>query len=159
MTPDGAHPPAGARPRRPVSVSLLVVVLAFQAVSALAGGAAMLIAPRGGVFPIGMLAGSPFETFLIPGALLFVVLGALPAVVAWALIARPGWCALAPVERAFGTHWSWPAAGAVGVALLVFLGVELAMIGPAWLQAVYGVVGASIVGLALVPDTRDHYRR
>jgi hypothetical protein len=133
--------------------------MAFQALSALGGGAAMLAAPRGGVFPVEMLAGSPFESFLIPGLLLFGVLGVLPAVAAWALLARPRWAWMQPVERTFGAHWAWPFAGALGVALLVFLGVEVAMIGGHWLQGLYAGVGAGLIALVLWPDTRRHYRR
>jgi hypothetical protein len=153
---------AGARAAgraRPASAWLLIALMAFQAASALAGGAAMLIAPRGGIFPIEMLAASPFDTFLIPGLLLFGVLGVLPAVATWALLARPRWRAMAPVERAFAAHWSWPFAGALGVALVIFIAVEVAMIGGHWLQGLYGGVGLALVALTLWPDTRRSYRR
>lgn len=148
-----------SRPARPVSVRLLIALMAFQAVSALGGGAAMLVAPRGGVLPIELLAGSPFETFLIPGLLLFGVLGVLPAIATWALLARHRWAAMAPLERAFGTHWSWPLAGALGIALVVFIVVEVAMIEGHWLQALYGAVGLAVVASTLWPATRSHYRR
>ena len=144
---------------RPASAWLLIALMAFQAVSALAGGAAMLIAPRGGIFPIEMLAASPFDTFLIPGLLLFGVLGVLPALAAWALLARPRWAAMAPIERAFGAHWSWPFGGALGVALVIFIAVEVAMIGGHWLQGLYGGVGVGLIALALWPGTRRYYRR
>lgn len=148
-----------ARPTRPTSASLLIALMAFQAVSALGGGAAMLVAPRGGGLPLEMLAGSPFETFLIPGLLLFFVLGVLPAIATWALLARPRWAAMAPLERTFGAHWSWPFAGALGIALVVFIAVEATMIGGHWLQGLYGGVGLALLALTLWPATRGYYRR
>lgn len=154
-----ASPAHASRTPRPASATLLAALMGFQAISALGGGAAMLVAPKGGVFPIEMLGRSPFETFWIPGLLLFGVLGVLPAVATWALLARPPWAAMAPVERAFGAHWSWPLAGALGVALVIFIVVELAMIGPAWLQGLYAGVGGGIVALTLWPATRGYYRR
>jgi hypothetical protein len=140
-------------------VRLLVALMAFQAVSALGGGAAMLLAPRGAVLPIELLAGSPFETFVIPGLLLFGVLGVLPAIATWALLARPRWEAMEPLERRFGAHWSWPFAGALGIALVIFIVVEVALIDGHWLQGLYGGVGLAIVAATLWPDTRRHLRR
>ena len=88
--------------------------------------------------PLGALAGSPFETYLVPGAILFGVLGLGPLIAA-----RLTWLRhpFAPV-----------AAFIVGVALLIWVAVEISIIGYSNeppLQAVYLSLGAVITVGAL----------
>ena len=88
--------------------------------------------------PLSALAGSPFETYLGPGLILLTVLGIGPLVAA-----RLAWLRhpLAPFA-AFG----------VGVALLIWVAVEIAIIGYSNeppLQAIYLVMGVAITVVAL----------
>jgi hypothetical protein len=116
---------------------VLEVVLS---IGALCGGLVLIVAPRGEIMPLPLsaLAGSPFETYLGPGLILFTVLGLGPLIAArLAWIRHP----LAPV-----------AAFVVGVALLIWVAVEIAIIGYSNeppLQAIYLVLGAVITIAAL----------
>ena len=115
----------------------------FLAVGALAGGAALMLGPRGEILPlpVSALVGSPFDTYLVPGLVLFIVLGLGP---------------LAAARLARRRHPLGPlAACAVGVALLVWLAVEIAIVGFSMtppLQPFYLLLGAVItaVGIAWV---------
>ena len=116
---------------------VLEVVLS---VGALGGGLVLIVAPRGEIMPLPLaaLAGSPFETYLGPGLILFTVLGIGPLVAA-----RLAWTRhpLAPV-----------AAFVVGAALLIWVVVEIAIIGYSNeppLQMIYLVLGAVIAAVAL----------
>jgi hypothetical protein len=122
---------------------LLMATLAFQGLSGVAGGIGMTFDPSGQSvqIPLEWLEGSPFSSYLLPGLFLLTVLGVGPLVTIFALWKR----------RA----WAWLASLAVGVLLLVWLGVEVAVIGyqpEPPLQLVYGVVGALI--LILAPSAR-----
>jgi hypothetical protein len=118
------------------SLVLEVVV----SIGALAGGLVLIVAPRGEIMPLPLsaLAGSPFETYLGPGLILFTVLGLGPLMAAGlAWNGHP----LAPV-----------AAFVVGAALLIWIGVEIAIIGYSNeppLQAIYLALGAVITVVAL----------
>ncbi len=99
-----------------------------------------MLAPRGEIMPLPLsaLAGSPFETYFWPGVILFSVLGIGPLVAA-----RLAWLRhpLAPV-----------AAAVVGEALLIWVAVEIAIIGYSNeppLQAVYLILGLLITVLAI----------
>ena len=112
----------------------------FLAIGALAGGAALILGPRGEVIPLHIadLEGSPFDTFLVPGIVLFAVLGIGPLVAAYL-----GWLRhpLAPVATVV-----------VGAALLVWLAVEIAIVGytnEPPLQPFYLLLGAVIVAVGL----------
>ncbi|MDB4970224.1 MAG: hypothetical protein JWN44_5913 [Myxococcales bacterium] len=117
-----------------------VALEAVLSVGALGGGGALMLGPRGEIIPLPLsaLAGSPFETYFVPGLILFCALGLAPLVaVALARRRHP----LAPL-----------AAAAVGVALLIWMGVEIAIVGYSNhppLQPLYLLLGAALTALGL----------
>ena len=110
-------------------------------VGALAGGTALMLGPRGEILPLSLsaLRGSPFDTYFVPGLILFGVLGIGPL-----LAARLVWLRnrLAPLATCV-----------VGVALLVWLAVEIAIVGYSDnppLQPFYSLLGATITIVGLI---------
>jgi hypothetical protein len=105
-------------------------------IGAVGGGLILMLAPRGEIMPLPLsaLAGSPFDTYFIPGLILFGVLGLGPLVAARLVWLRHP---LAPA-----------AAFVVGAALITWIGVEVAIIGYSNeppLQAIYMVLGVAIL--------------
>jgi hypothetical protein len=139
---EGSDPPLGRLAK--VAIGLEI----FLAVGALGGGAALMVGPNGEIIPlpVSALAGSPFINYFVPGAVLFLVLGLGPllaAALAWQH--HP----LAPLF-AFAT----------GIALLIWLGVEIAIVGFANdppLQPIYLTLGAllALVGAVWLWQTRS----
>jgi hypothetical protein len=113
----------------------LIVMLYFGAVSAF-GGAALGVATDGGGVPHEFLRGSPFESFLVPSLILGVVIGGTQLIGALA------------VHR--GASRADLAAATAGFGMIVWIFVELAIIGFDWLQAFYFAVGIAQLGLVLV---------
>jgi hypothetical protein len=118
-----------------------VVLETLLSIGALGGGLVLMIAPRGEIMPLPLsaLAGSPFDTYFVPGLVLFGVLGLGPLVAA-ALALRGH--RLAPLA-AIGT----------GATLLAWLAVEIAIVGYSNnppLQPFYLLLGIiiSMVGLS-----------
>ena len=113
----------------------------FLGVGAVGGGLALMAGPNGEILPlpVSALSGSPFANYFVPGAILFTILGIGPlgaAVLAWRR--HP----LAPLLTF-----------AVGVALLVWLVVQIVVVGYADdppLQALYLGLGIviSLVGVS-----------
>lgn len=135
---------------RPTSIRILIAALAVQGLSGMAGGLGLIFDPTGAslAIPIEWLRGSPFDDYLIPGVVLFTALGVAPLVAAHGLLRR--------------RSWAWVASLAIGLALLVWLGVEIAVVGyrsEPPLQLVYGVVGGFILLATLSPSARDHLRQ
>jgi hypothetical protein len=109
-------------------------------IGALVGGLILMLAPRGEILPLPLsaLAGSPFDTYFVPGLILFSVIGLGPVIAA-----RLAWTRhpVAPV-----------AAFVVGAGLLIWVGVEVAIIGYSNeppLQAIYGILGVAILVVAI----------
>ncbi len=118
----------------------------FLAVGVIGGGLALMLGPQGQIIPLplSLLQGTPFSSFLWPGLILFAVLGLGPLAIALLAWQRHR---LAPLLTV-----------GVGVALLVWITVEVAMIGHSNeppLQPIYFVLGFVIVfvGLAWVRQT------
>lgn len=89
----------------------------FLAVGAVAGGLALMAGPKGEILPlpVSALAGSMFADYVLPGAVLFTVLGLGP---------------LAGAVLAWRRHsWAPFLAFSIGVALLVWLTVQIAVVG------------------------------
>jgi hypothetical protein len=135
MSKTTRHP----QPLSPMAKAAVVLEILLS-IGALGGGFVLIIAPRGEIMPLPLsaLAGSPFDTYLVPGLILFGVLGLGPLVAA-----RLAWLRhpLAPT-----------AAFVVGVGLLIWVAVEAAIIGygnEPPLQAIYGILGGAIVLVAL----------
>ena len=132
--------------RRPVGVVALLIALLVQGLSGVAGGLGLVLDPSGASLgiPIDWLAGSVFFDYLIPGFILLLALGVGPLVVfAAAWRHRP---------------WAWHATVSVGVALLMWLAVEIVTIGyhpQPPLQLTYGLLALAILVLAGLPSTRQ----
>jgi hypothetical protein len=130
-------------PSRPALSRIAKAALAleiFLAIGALAGGIALMVGPRGEIIPLKMssLAGSPFDTFFVPGLILFSILGLGPLVAALLVWLRHP---LAPL-----------AAFVIGVGLLIWLAVEIAVIGYSNdppLQPFYLILGSAITLVAV----------
>lgn len=115
----------------------LVVLELFTSITALVGGLLFVLRPDGSLLGAdpALLDGTPFTGWLVPGLLLMVVvgLGFLVAVV-WLIRDVPRSTFVSIVA---------------GIGLVVFEAVEFALIGFHPLQPIYGVVGLSIVVLAV----------
>ncbi len=135
-------------PARSVALYLLMACLLFQGLSGVVGGVGLVADPSGEALqiPLSWLQGSPFDDYLIPGIILLFVLGIFPLIVVYGLWIR--------------SAWSWLASLLVGIALIVWIGVEILIIGyqsqPPF-QLIYGLLGMVIVILALLPSVRGYY--
>lgn len=117
-----------------------VAIEAFLSVGALGGGGALMLGPKGEIIPlpVSALTGSPFDTYFVPGLILFGVLGLGPLAAALLVWLRHP---LAPL-----------AASVVGVALLTWIAVEIAIVGYSNnppLQPFYLLLGAAITVVGL----------
>lgn len=122
----------------PARIALLAVD-GFAAVSAVGGGMALALGLEGGRFPPELLRGTPFRSYLVPGALLAGVVGKSAT-----------WAAILTVTRP-------RAGGAVsvlaGATMAGWIVGEVAVLrapeARSKVEGVYLVVGAAMAGLGL----------
>lgn len=123
----------GALPLR----RLIIVLGLFSAISAIGGGIELLVWQRGNEFlPLDLIKYTPFTSFLIPGLLLALVVGGT-SLTCTALAWRRSRAAV-------------DATVVAGGALTVWIVAQVAMMrGLHWLHAVYGALGAIMLGLGV----------
>lgn len=157
------YPKLSAPARRPWTVWLLVAMLLITGIGALPAGYSFVTDPSGvGMDMAGRLDGTIFARlgyFLVPGIFLILVNGLCTLLLAYALAARPqwGWArALNPVK---GQHWAWTGTVAYGAFLLVWLAVQVAMIGFGFaLQYVFLVWGLVFLLLPFERQLRTYFK-
>jgi hypothetical protein len=127
----------------PTSIRKVLAILSgLIAVTAFAGGGALIVgsvmpASSGGIVPDAQfLSGSPFPSYLIPGAILALVIGGSQATASIALFRNARSAGLITAVAAFG--------------LLIWIFVQMIFIPFSVLQAVYFAAGAAELGLLLL---------
>jgi len=143
LAPATAARPIGGLGKASIALELVL------GIGAIGGGIALMMGPHGEVIPLPLaaLAGSPFATYFIPGAILFAVLGIGPLVAAVLAHRRNPWAPFLTL--------------AVGAALIIWITVEIAIVGYSNkppLQALYLGLGVVItmVGLAWIRASPRH---
>ncbi len=133
---------------RPVSVYALLFFLFFQGISGIMGGYMLVKDPAGDFLQlsVSLLENSPFPDYLVPGLILLIVLGIFPLLVFYGLLRK--------------INLSWYGALFVGISLIIWIVVEILIIGyfpQPPLQLIYGSVGLVILILALLPPVKRYY--
>lgn len=138
--------------RHPTTRILLLLLDGFVALTALAGGTVLVVSslvPQWQTYfspPAEYLAGSPFDSYLLPGLALAGILGGVH-VLAFVMILRK-------------SRWSVLSATVAAYATMIWIFVQMIFIPFSFLQAVYIVAGLAEVGLVLLvlgvlsPDER-----
>ncbi len=124
---------------------VLCVLLAVEGVTAVLGGVRLIVDPSGrqvGLAPE-WLEGSVFADYLWPGVILALGLGVVALAAAYGVF--------------HNRRWGWSVGFVVGVALMIWLTVQIRIIGyisEPPLQLLYAFLAAAIAVLALVGGRR-----
>lgn len=134
---------------KPAGAYILLLLILFQGLSGILGGVGLVLDPSGKSLqiPISWLDNSPFSDYLIPGIILLIILGVFPIVTLYRL-----W---------FNMKWAWLFAQVIGFALIIWIGVEILIVGyqpnPP-LQLIYGLVGLIILLFVISPSVQRFYK-
>ena len=132
----------------------------FQALSGLFGGFALTFYPSGEMLnmPLNYLNNSPFDNYFIPGIILFVILGILPAFIFYSLIKKPSSKFFEFFNLYKDVHWSWTFTLYVAIMLIIWIQIEIMIIGYAFLQTVYGFAGIIMLIITLLPSVKNYFK-
>lgn len=146
---------------KPVSVMVLIALEAVLAFLGLFSGGSFLADPSGGSHGMDttVLAGTPVGDFAVIGLFFVIACGILPILAAFGLWRLPRWRWTDAINKWTRQNWAWTATTATGVILIIWIAVEVALIGspdgfPRFLQAMMTLYGIAILALAFLPRVR-----
>jgi hypothetical protein len=149
--------------RQTTARNFLITLLLFLGLSALGGGAMLIISPSGkliGDLPLSFLDHSPFNDFLIPGLILFLVLGLSPCLLIFALIKKPTSRVAEYFNYFKDMHWAWSFSIYISFALIIWIQVETIFIqSVGWLQTFYMLYSIPLIFVTLLPQIRILYKK
>jgi len=146
---------------RPVAVMMLIALEVLLAFLGFASGITFLLDPSGETHDMdtSLLETTPIRDFTLVGLFFVVCYGILPSLTTYGLWKLPRWRWTDAVNRWTGQNWAWTATAATGVILILWIAVEIILIGspngfPRFLQAMMTLLGIIILALAMLPRVR-----
>ncbi len=143
--------------------NIFLILLGFLGLGAIGGGALLIISPTGELIgiPLSEFKNIPFDSYLIPGIILFSVLGLIPLSLIIALLKKPG-SRLAEQFNVFkDMHWSWTYSIYIAFILIGWVHIQLIFLQSSvhWLHSFYLFFAIVIMIIALLPQIRSLYKK
>ena len=143
-------------------VYILMVLILFQAISALPSALLLIIKPSGQLLgmPLSHLEHAPFNNFLIPGLFLFIVLGIAPLLTFIGLIKPFSFRSFEILNIYKEHHWSWTFSYYIGITLILWINIQLLMIRQwGFLHLIYSLLGLIIIIVVQYPSVVKYYSK
>ena len=142
--------------------NMYLIVLGFLALGAIGGGAVLMISPTGEMMglPLSSFKNMPFNSYLIPGIILFSVLGIIPLLLIIALLKKPKSRIAGLINIFKDMHWSWTFSIYIAFTLIGWIHIQLIFLqgGVYWLHTFYMFYAILIILIALSPQMRYLYK-
>ena len=143
--------------------NILLIVLGLLGLGATGGGIILIISASGEMLAITFseFKNLPFNSYLIPGIILFTILGIIPLSLIMALLKKP----VSKLAEKFNIfkdmHWSWSYSIYVAFALIGWIHIQLIFLqgGVYWLHTFYIFYAILIIIIALLPQIRNIYKK
>ncbi|NJB72347.1 hypothetical protein GGR42_002838 [Saonia flava] len=140
-----------------------IFLLGFLGLGAIGGGIVLIISPKGELIgiPLSEFKNIPFNSYLIPGIILFSVLGLAPLLLTGALLKKPE-SKLAEQFNVFNDmHWSWTYSIYIAFTLIGWIYIEVIFLQSSvhWLQTFYMFYAIVMIIVALLPQVRNMYKK
>lgn len=148
------------RNKMPFAPKILVLLHLLLGIGAIFGGIVLIIDPSGELIkmPISLLEHSPFESFLIPGLILFIVLGLIPSIIAFSLVTKRQIKVADRLNIFKEKLWSWTYSIYISFALIIWITVEVFIIKHIMIvHVLYIFLGLAIQAVTLLPSVQKYY--
>ncbi len=142
--------------------SILLILLGFLGLGAMGGGGALIISPSGKLLgmPLSMLEESPFNSFFVPGIILFSVLGFIPIWLIIALLKKPESKLAENINFFNDMHWAWTYSIYIAFVLIFWIQIQMVFLSTVyWLHTFYMFLAVLIIFVALLPQVRNSYKK
>jgi hypothetical protein len=146
----------------PFETYVLVIMLIILSIGAIYGGLSLINDPSGDNLQLNLeeYQKYPFKESIIPGTFLFLVFGLFPLSLIYPLFSKPKmpWANTFNIYRRH--HWAWSYSLCVGVLLIIWIDVQIWMLGYiSFLQIFYSLYGLAIILMSLTPRYMKFYAK
>ncbi len=146
-----------------ITRNIFLILLGFLAIGAIGGGAVLIISPTGELIgiPLSEFKNIPFNSYLIPGIILFSVLGLIPLLLIIALLKKPESKLAEQINVFKDMHWSWTYSIYIAFTLIGWVHIQLIFLQSSvhWLYTFYMFYAILIIIIALLPLVRNSYKK
>ncbi len=145
-----------------ITRGILLILLGFLGLGAMGGGSALIISPSGELLgmPLSMLEESPFNSFFVPGIILFSVLGLIPLWLIIALLKKPESKLAENINFFKDMHWAWTYSIYIAFVLIFWIQIQMVFLSTVyWLHTFYMFFAVVIIFVALLPQVRNLYKK
>jgi len=146
--------------KKPIPIYFLIFIIFFMAISGIFGGMTFIISPSGELIsmPIDILIGSPFNSFFLPGIILFIIIGIYPSFIFFGLLNRKQIKIFSLINIYKEIHWAWTSSIYSGIILILWIDIQIFLIGyNSALQFIYSLIGVITIIFALIPSVKEYY--
>jgi len=148
---------------RPISILVIIALQAILAILGFFSGISFLQDPSGKTHGMdtSILTTTPIADFIPVGLFFVICYGILPIISIYGLWKLPRWRWTNTFNKWTKENWAWTATVIIGVILIVWIAVELALIGspiglPRFLQVAMALLGVILIVLAMLPRVRTY---
>ena len=148
---------------RPVPVLLIITLEVILAILGFASGINFLLDPSGNTHGMdtSILVTTPISDFTPVGLFFVICYGILPILAVYGLWKLPRLRWTDTFNKWTRQNWAWTATVVIGVILIVWIAVEVALIGspiglPRFLQVTMALLGVVFIALAMLPHVRTY---
>ena len=146
-----------------ITRNFFLVLLGLLSIGAIGGGTILIISPSGELLgiPLSEYKNLPFNSYLIPGIILFTILGIIPALLVIALIKKPTSKIAERLNLFSDMHWSWTFSIYIAFTLICWIHIQLIFLQGVvhWLHTFYMLYAILILIVALLPRMRQLYQK
>jgi len=145
--------------KRPPELLFLYFLHLILSLNALIGGGALLLDPQGSLMGLQAewLQQTPFDSYFIPGLLLFTLNGILPLFALATLLFQPRWQWANRLNIYADKYWAWTYSLFCGIIVVFWITMQGLFTHYFWLQPVFLLIGLLIIIFTLMPRIQRYY--
>ena len=146
-----------------ITRNIFLILLGYLAIGAIGGSTVLIISPTGELIgiPVSEFKNIPFNSYLIPGIILFSVLGVIPLLLIIAMLKKPESKIAEQINIFKDMHWSWTFSIYIAFTLIGWVHIQLIFLqgGVHWLHTFYMFYAILMLIIALLPQIRYLYKK
>jgi len=144
-----------------VEIYILIIAVAIEAVGAIYGGISLMryYSGESNHLTVAPLEGTIFNSYIIPGIVLFLLLGFFPLFLIFPLIFKPNWPIINGMNIYKNYHWAWAYTLYTSIMLIIWVNIQMMILNTgSVIQGTFGLLGVFILILTLSPRVKRYYR-